>query len=189
MVFTLRCSSSAICRVPCPSPINRNTSSSRSVRFTSGEPWRPSAVDKLLQHRTGQPVAEINLTLQNSTNGHQHFLGCFLLHDVAVRSGAHGPLCVNRLVVHRKNQHRQTPGFHADFLEHVQSIRSAQRNIQHHDIRPQAWRWPGTRNAPLRPLRKLTDRLPGQSEAPDPGERWGGRRPEALVHFFASGAI
>ena len=106
-VLTLRCNSSAIWRVPWPSPIRRNTSSSRSVSLRSATLRVAGLLTNLLQHPLGHAVAHIDLAAQNAAHRHQHALGRLLLHDVAVGAGPQRALRVERLVVHGKHQHRQ----------------------------------------------------------------------------------
>jgi len=48
------------------------------------------AVNIVLQHAVGDLFTDVNLTAEYPSQGHQHFLGGLLLHDVAVRAGAKG---------------------------------------------------------------------------------------------------
>ena len=72
-------------------------------RITRGK----GAVNKLLQHPLCQTFAQVNIAAQDVANCREHFLRCFLFHDVTVCTGAQGPLCISRFVMHGKNEHRQ----------------------------------------------------------------------------------
>ena len=68
-------------------------------------------------------------------NGHQHFLGGLLLHDVAVGTGTKRAFRVDGLVVHGENQHRQVGVRGANALEQFEAVRTVERDVEDHDVR------------------------------------------------------
>ena len=66
----------------------------------------------------------------------ENLLGRLLLHDVAVGAGAKRALRIDRLVMHRQNQHRQIRIAGAKVLQQVQSIGTLQRDVRNQDVRP-----------------------------------------------------
>ncbi len=92
--------------------------------------------DVVLEHLVGDAVAHINLPAQNAAHRDQHFFRGFLFHDVAVRAGAERAFRIDRLIVHREDQHWQSRMSGADVFQQIESVGTIQRDIHDQNIGP-----------------------------------------------------
>src|ERR1700761_7753065 len=100
-----------------------------------GSPVRCPRVDEALQHLIRHLRAYIDLMVENAAERYQYILCGLLLHDVAIRTRAQGPLRIDGLVVHRENQHRQRWVFGPHTLQQIEAVWPVERNIDYEDVR------------------------------------------------------